>query len=314
MQEIELKFQVPDRAQAREALVQRLQSLGASGCRMQAAYFDTPQRDLARAGVALRLRLEDGHWMQTLKARGEGLVQRLEHNQPREAAPDQRPLLDLAVHADHPAGQTLLRLLGRLGRSSADLQVQYETVFDRLALQAGGDSGLRVEVALDRGEVRAHPAGQPAALPLCELEFELLEGSLTGWLAWLRPWVGEHGLWLDLRSKAERGDRLARGLPAPLWPVDQAAGARAALDGVLRHAAELIDATGDVRHHLALQQGLALLLHELGGSGGAADRLGPLRDLQQALAQAGPADGGALLRAPQVQACFVDALLLTLPD
>ena len=59
MQEIELKFQVPVVARlATEAWVLKGST---RRVRLQAAYFDTADRLLARAGLALRLRLEGRH-------------------------------------------------------------------------------------------------------------------------------------------------------------------------------------------------------------------------------------------------------------
>ncbi|HET9762775.1 MAG TPA: CYTH domain-containing protein, partial [Casimicrobiaceae bacterium] len=38
--------------------------------RLTTTYYDTPQRDLAAAGVALRLRHANGRWLQTVKGAG----------------------------------------------------------------------------------------------------------------------------------------------------------------------------------------------------------------------------------------------------
>lgn len=307
MNEIELKFQVPEPSHPR--LVHTLQSQGARSCRMRAAYFDSDDRDLGRAGVALRLRREDGQWVQTLKARGEGLVQRLEHNVARADAGERTPVLDLAAHEGHPAGQALQRLLAERGLMAGDLKVQYETAFDRLSYHAQAPQGLRVEVALDLGEVRAWPGGELRCLPLRELEFELLEGALPDWLLWLRPWVQSHGLWLDLRSKAERGDRLARGMPPPVLEAPPQAALRLLLEGVLRHAAELIEGLGDARHHQALLRGLQALtgLAEIPH-----EKVGELRDLHQQLTVAAATEVPSLLGSARTQALLLDLLGLTL--
>ena len=104
MVEIELKFQLP--AAAREAVRAELAEAGARVQRLQAAYVDTPDRALARARSALRLRREDGAWVQTLKAQGAGVLVRLEHNAelPSDAggAGEALPALDLGRHLGTP--------------------------------------------------------------------------------------------------------------------------------------------------------------------------------------------------------------------
>jgi CHAD domain-containing protein len=48
------------------------------------------------------------------------------------------------------------------------------------------------------------------ALPICEFELEQVSGDTTALLDQARDWTARHRLILDLRSKAERGDALAR--------------------------------------------------------------------------------------------------------
>jgi CHAD domain-containing protein len=67
-----------------------------------------------------------------------------------------------------------------------------------------------VEIAFDQGHLIAGKSRQP----VLEVEFELLRGPVAGLIALASRWVNRHGLWLDTRSKAERGDLLARGLNA----------------------------------------------------------------------------------------------------
>ena len=114
-----------------------------------------------------------------------------------------------------------------------------------------------------------------ATLPVHEIEFELLDGSAHGLLAQSYLWVEAFGLWLDVRSKAERGDRLARGetvAPLPEFvtlPQEAPFGARVAalLRPVLALAAEVADEQATPAHQVALTRGmsdLAGLLREAG--------------------------------------------------
>jgi hypothetical protein len=75
-------------------------------------------------------------------------------------------------------------------------------------------------------------------LALCELELELCGGPVAALIAQTKTWVTQHGLWLDVRSKAERGERLARGeLLAPVRPVPRPAlNPDEPADVALRHA------------------------------------------------------------------------------
>jgi inorganic triphosphatase YgiF len=201
--EIELKFQVPA---AQHAAVQRALSTATAGTtRLRARYFDTPDRRLARAGLALRLRKEGRRWLQTLKGAGDDALQRLEHEvalEPQVGVPG----IDPERHAGTAAGTELATALGD---GAPELKPVFETDVRRMhrRLRRGGAS---VEVALDVGVIRAGTAQQP----LCEIEFELKSGQVDGLLALAARWANRHALWLDVRSKAERGDLLARGLQA----------------------------------------------------------------------------------------------------
>lgn len=206
MHEIELKLQVPeDRAEAvRRAVTGRA---GAVPQRLQAAYFDTADRALAQAGLALRLRREGRRWVQTLKGAGDGGLTRLEHEVPRGAGAAMPPL-DAALHAGTPAGARLAAALADPAHGTPVLVFRTDI---RRTARTSRVAGGRVELAFDAGRVIAGDAG----LPVCELEIELLAGTPTVVLATARRWIERHGLWIDLRSKAERGDALARGEVLP---------------------------------------------------------------------------------------------------
>lgn len=319
MHEIELKFQVGEAALP--VLAARLQGLGAQMQTMRARYVDSDDRLLARGGFALRLRCENGRWVQTLKGRGQGVMQRLEHNAdvlppPADGAV---PALDLGRHADSPVGQALQAWLDRAGGRVEDLRLQYETDFLRLAGEIGPpperslDEGLRVEVALDRGAIRAGGREQPVA----ELEFELLAGSPLALVDLAKSWIEPHGLWLDVRSKAERGDRLARRAPAPLAPLPpppQGAAAAALVEPLLANAAALMADEGRGEHVVALLAAVRVLTAE--APGGELAWAGLLRVLERAAAMAlplepAPADLGPWLRQPQTQALWLGLLART---
>ncbi len=277
MVETELKFQVP--AESRSAVKRRLATGSARMLTLRAQYFDTPDRRLARAGLALRLRKEGRQWVQTLKGPGTGALHRLEHEVPVDAAQGE-PELDIARHAGTPAAKALA---DALGDGAAPLQIVFETRVLR-SLRLVRSDGALVELALDVGEVIAGPR----RLPIWELEFELKRGAVDGLLAQAARWVGRHGLWFDVRSKAERGVRLAQGLqagpavqarPAPITPQTNPDPALRAIVGaclaqVLPNAADVAAGVAGPEHLHQLRVGLRRLrsaLHAFGDLSAATD-------------------------------------------
>lgn len=210
MTEIELKFQVSAERRAAVAAAVAGRSGAEQVQRLQAAYHDTAERSLAAAGVALRLRREGPRWVQTLKAGGADALTRLEHNVERPGRSAAVPPLDLSLHDGTPAGARLAEVLEAHASSDPEavLACQFRTDVRRVSRTLRW-RGAVLELAFDEGRVVASARSQP----LCELEIELLRGSPAALVEAARHWVARHGLWLDTRSKAERGDLLARGLP-----------------------------------------------------------------------------------------------------
>ena len=212
MFEIELKFQVP--AASRRAVDTAVGAGDSRRTRMQAIYFDTPDRRLAAAGLALRLRKEGRRWAQTLKAAGPNAMQRFEDNAPLigpMAVPAGAvPGVEPQRHAGTPVGELLAAaLVPRKGETMAPRLVPlYRTDIWRRTRTLRAKGGT-VELAFDHGEI----VGGDRRLPVCELEIELLRGRPGTVIDVARRWVRPHGLWLDVRSKAEQGDRLARDAP-----------------------------------------------------------------------------------------------------
>lgn len=204
MIEIELKFQVPHERRERVRAAVAGRGATARPMRLQAAYFDTADGLLAAAGVALRLRREGTRWVQTLKASGADTMTRLEHNVPRRERSAALPALDVSLHVGTPAGERLATLLA--SRPEAVLDCRYRTDIRRTA-RTLRRHGATLELAFDEGEITAGDV----SLPVCELEIELVSGPPAGLLAVAGEWVARHGLWLDTRSKAERGTLLAEG-------------------------------------------------------------------------------------------------------
>lgn len=238
MQEIELKFQIPpDRVEAvRSAVAQAAANIAPLG--LQAAYFDTPESLLAQHRMALRVRREGPDWVQTFKAAGRDAMTRVEDNQPARAPLDGRLKPDLSLHTAPAVRQALGRAFGMpdIGASTAadlNLQAVYETRFDRWTSRQAHPLG-QVIVCVDLGSVVAGDLSEP----LNELEIELADGQAVAVIDTARQWVDQHGVWLDIQSKAYRGTRLAQaartGQPAPAAPVSHALADTLADDGRLQ--------------------------------------------------------------------------------
>jgi inorganic triphosphatase YgiF len=259
--ELELKCQVP--AAARAAVLRAVATADAQRTRLRAVYADTPDHRLAAAGLALRLRREGRRWVQTLKGRGDGVLQRLEHE---VELPPQRgvPAIDPARHTGSAAGVALMRVLG-----DAVLGPLYRTDIQRTHRRVSR-GGTTIEIAFDEGRI---VAGRHT-LPVCEIEFELIAGAPAELVALAERWLRRHRLWLDVRTKSERGFRLALSMPAvdavraaAMPPFGAAAHGgdafaamlHGALAQCLPNAAELAAGSGRAEHVHQLRVGLRRL-------------------------------------------------------
>lgn len=224
MQEIELKFQIPAAQvigvrQAIEAAAHQATGAPQAPLPLHAAYFDTPTNTLARHKMALRVRREGDDWVQTFKAAGADAMTRVEDNQPRHVPDHCMPAPDLSLHT--PSAQSALQaaLPWQPAQDphgqSLGLIALYETRFERKHALLTEPQG-QVIVCIDEGAITAGALHAP----LAELELELTQGHPLAVIAVARRWVAEHGIWLDVHSKAYRGTRLAQAAASaqPLQP------------------------------------------------------------------------------------------------
>jgi len=269
--EIEFKFCIPsERLAAVQAAVRRGRH---AALRMEARYFDTPDGALASRGIAFRLRREGDQWVQTVKALGDGPLDRQEHNAargPATAGTAPEPLPQL--HAGTLAGT---RLLQALQAASGPLAETYGTEMDRVTRDITRQ-GAVVELALDTGRVVARRGTpQQAEAPICELELELKAGPVAGLAALATQWSARHGLFLSTLSKAERGERLLAtpgGRPArkprplppahallPPGPVLQRAVVAHCLQQMLGPASDIAEGANDAEQVHQLRIGIRRL-------------------------------------------------------
>lgn len=326
MSEVEIKLRVP--VQALPGLRRALARGLCTETRLHAVYFDTPDARLAAMRWALRLRREGTTWVQTLKGPAAGPLQRFEH----EAVLGRgrgRPALDPQRLAESEPGRALVE---QLGDGLDALAPVFEVDFRRThrLLRSGGAT---VELALDIGRI----ACGDAVLPVCEFELESKSGSRDALIALADRWATRHGLWLDLRSKSERGyalrgtaagaERAGKPRLTPKMSAGAAlrAGIEEALGAIVANTARLADGSGEAEHvhqaRVGIRRVLSLLRIFADAAPGAEDcameqgrtlfrALGAARDrdvLQAWLLPALQAAGGPPLQLPAPAGADTDA-------
>lgn len=197
--EIELKLAIPPRMLAR---VRRHTLLRGNRVqhRVRSVYYDTPEFDLWRQGIAFRIRRDGKRWLQTLKGGGSasgGLHQRMELES--EIA---GPHPDFAKLDSVPQAATLL-----LPQWRARLTPMFTTDFQRVRKKIELNQIVIMDVAIDHGEI---VSGDQRA-PICELELELISGPTSALFDAALRLLESLPLAIENRSKAERGYALARG-------------------------------------------------------------------------------------------------------
>lgn len=192
--EVELKLELtPEAADQIEA--SGLLAGDPETVRQESIYFDTPDRDLAKNGLSLRIRRSDGKRVQTVKADGAsaaGLFARSEWERPVE---NDTPVLD---------DTTPIRAL--LGDAADSMLPAFEVKIERRTWIID-ERDTRIELVLDRGEVVAGERRDP----ISEIELELKEGDPARLFALARRIDAAAPVRLGVRTKAERGYLL----PAP---------------------------------------------------------------------------------------------------
>ena len=199
-QEIELKFIVnPQNIDALRSHLHTLTTEHVAPEKLLNVYYETPDNWLRGHDMGLRIRGVGERYEMTMKIAGQvvgGLHQRPEYNIDLE-----RPELDLTRFPAEiwPEG-------GLPDDLAARVSPLFSTDFEREKwLVNVGDS--RIEIALDRGEVKAGEFQEP----ICELELELLSGERDDVLKLAHQLVTQSGLRQGSLSKAARGYHLAAG-------------------------------------------------------------------------------------------------------
>jgi triphosphatase len=301
MTEFELKLEIP--AHRLRDLLTEFESAPVQAVALRALYLDTADEALARHGVALRLRNENGRWVQTAKGPGERALERLEDEAFVVAAPPHEPppQVDIARHDGTPLGLRIRRALDAASGGAAGLQVRFETDIQR-KVRVVTDRAWTVELALDQGRIVAGDR----SLPVCELELELKSGDAAEVVRLARDWRSRHGLWLSGISKAAKGRRLLRPADAKARNAKAANTAPPAsfdvgVDRLVDRASELaeVDASSAATAVAALVEAASRLPASAGVSAIDDALLRSLDDAVRAVAQS--PDPGAAVRADTFQ-------------
>ncbi|MBY6226655.1 inorganic triphosphatase [Ferrimonas balearica] len=167
------------------------------------AYFDTPDLALRQRDMGLRIRRRGDFREQTLKTAGRV-----------EGGLHARPEYNTEVSGECPQLERFPDTLWSKNEREAiqaGLAVQFHTDFERQQGELSLADGVRVELALDSGTIRAGERSEVIA----ELELELISGEASALMPLARHLMSQWPLRLGLDSKAARGYRLAGLAP---WP------------------------------------------------------------------------------------------------
>jgi triphosphatase len=158
-------------------------------------YYDTKKRKLRRHGLTLRVRRTSDEYVQTVKTAAAGGFARNEWEEKIDrGAPDFRKTKKTPVSSITTK------------KSRRKLKPVFTTSVHRVTrpIRVGSSE---VELAVDRGDVSAGRRSSPIA----EFELELKRGRTADLFRLARDCQRRTGGELDLRSKSERGYRLADG-------------------------------------------------------------------------------------------------------
>ncbi len=192
--EVELKFTL-EAVRPDELLAWLGQGRRPTKVALSATYYDTPGLDLRQAGLSLRVREEDGVYIQTVKST---VASRGRLGRGEWSTTVAGPGVDLAAARLTPAK--------RLLKGAEAPTAQFTVMVDRLSLDLRSPDSL-IEASLDRGVVAA---GTRSA-PVVELELELKSGAPLALFALARRLQLAFPVPLSAVAKSDRGFALAGG-------------------------------------------------------------------------------------------------------
>lgn len=194
MPEIELKLRgAPARLKAAVARLEKTAVKDSSFRKtLRAVYFDTAKDDLCAKGLSLRVRDEDGRFVQTLKQ--------------TDAGADALARGEWSDDIASPTPELVTTDSGRRLRQvwrDVRLLPRFQTDIARRGFLVRPRRGAVVEVVLDLGEI--HAAGRDVALPVAEIELELKKGGPGAIYDVALQLLDQGPFRIEPRSKSDRG-------------------------------------------------------------------------------------------------------------
>jgi inorganic triphosphatase YgiF len=166
-----------------------------SHLRLISTYYDTPDLALRRRGLSLRVRAQDGRFIQTVKTGDPGGSDLLTRGEWEDELAEGSPDLHAAQTREHlPDG------------IAGDLRPLFATDVTRTTFTIEPAPATHIEAAIDRGEIRA--AGGDGSEPISEIELELKSGDAAALYDVALRLLDVASLRIEPRSKSERGYRL----------------------------------------------------------------------------------------------------------
>jgi inorganic triphosphatase YgiF len=160
-------------------------------------YYETEDRTLARRGLVLRVREQDGRFIQTVKSLS---------TDGASLARDEWEDVIAAGRPDPLAPETGRFLTGQIAERVEPL---FRTIVQRDRVELSPAPGTRIEAAIDRGEIRS--CGAKRARRIGEIELELKSGDVAALYDVALQLLDKSPVRIELARKSARGYELANG-------------------------------------------------------------------------------------------------------
>ncbi|MBV9686504.1 MAG: CYTH and CHAD domain-containing protein [Alphaproteobacteria bacterium] len=170
--------------------------------RLVSTYYDTPEATLKERGLTLRVRDQDGHFIQTVKSGDLAEGDLLSRGEWEDAVTENRP--------DPIASQSGPHLPED---ATGELRPVFVTEVSRTTFAIEPAPGTAVEAAIDQGVIRA--VDKNGLEPISEVELELKGGESSVLYDLAAQLLKVAPLRLEARSKSERGYHLVEHGNAP---------------------------------------------------------------------------------------------------